>query len=551
MTPGLTPLPTPTPVPPTLTPTVRPVPTATPTLAPTPTQVAPKADTTIIIAHFNLPTAMDGEAAPIAGDVGLESMFNTHDFPVKYAFAPIGDGNFIEDTSEIVPGLYESWDVSPDGTVYTFKVRPDVISNYGNLLTADTFKAHATRYITMNRIWAFVWRSVGFSSPDQVVVKDASTVEYTLPAPNSVFLPTARIFFHVPDFAELNKHLTADDEFGEVWLEDNSASFGPYQLTRVQELEEWEFERNPNYWSTPGNNARVIIREVPDASVRASLLQAGTIDIAWQLGVDELERLEGDPGVNILRDPEGRFGLEYWINMNNGVAPFDNPKVRMAIAHATPFDDIQQGVFRGLATRQNTVLRPIDFGTDQSKEWFSYDPAKARQLLAEGGYPDGFETSMVVELESAVSQNLAVVMKTALADVGIDMSIDIVSAADFGGMRFEYPKRYAMALEKSSRAIVPVGLYVFTHFFQPPGISCCNYSDYENPMVSEVLARGVAALTDDEAIRITRELETLIMEDFPQFVAAYAFDTLAVRSNISGHGFGAWAWVNWSTIVKE
>ena len=506
----------------------------------------------LIVAHPDLPTAMDGEAATLAGDVGIEANMNVYDFPFNYATRPVGDGNFIADPlGGWQPRMYESWSVSDDGLKWTFKVRKNVVSPYGNELTADDFKWHMEKAVAQGAIWNFVIGSTGLKSHEQIDVVDSHTVEFNLPVPNIVFFFTQTIYWHVFDSTEMKKHQTEDDPWSVNWLENNSAGFGTYQLSSVREGEQWEFEPNPNYWDTPANHARVIILGIPDASIRTSLLEAGTIDIAWELSPDDFARLEGKPGVKILQDPDGLFGMEIFLVMNNGKAPFDDVNLRKAIQYATPYDEIIQGVFLGKAARQHSTFRVIDWGIDPDKTYYDFDPDKARAALAESAYADGTSASVVLRVESATAKLVAAVLKSTLKDIlNIDLSIEILASAEYQEARYTQPRPYQMSLEDTGRLLVPHSLYSITHSYQPAGISCCNLADYVNEGIPPLLATAVASLDDAEQIQLIREIQTMIMEDAPKVPVAYLFDRLAVRDNISGHTFAAWPWINWGRIVK-
>ena len=507
----------------------------------------------LIVAHPSLPTAMDSEAATIAGDVGIEANMNVYDFPFNYATRPVGDGNFIADPlGGWQPRMYESWSVSDDGLKWTFNVRKNVVSPYGNELTADDFKWHMEKIVAQGAIWNFVIGSTGLKSHEQIDVVDSHTVEFNLPVPNIVFFHTQTIYWHVFDSTEMKKHQTEDDPWSVNWLENNSAGFGTYQVSNVREGEQWEFEPNPNYWDTPANHARVVILGIPDASVRTSLLEAGTIDIAWELSPDDFARLEGKPGVKILQDPDGLFGMEIFLVMNNGLPPLDDINVRRAIHYATPYDEIINGVYLGKADRLNSTFRPIDWGIDRDKVYYSHDPTKARAALAQSAYPDGFSTSIVMREESEPAKLVAAALKTALKDtLNIDLSINVLTSAQYQEARYSPTKPYENAIEDTGRLLVPHSLYSITHSFQPRGISCCNVADYVNEGIPPLLAKAVASLDEDEQRATIRQIQTMIMEDAPKVPVAYVFDRLAVRDNISGHTFAAWPWINWGRIVKN
>ena len=122
--------------------------------------------------------------------------------------------------------MYESWSVSDDGLKWTFNVRKNVVSPYGNELTADDFKWHMEKIVAQGAIWNFVIGSTGLKSHEQIDVVDSHTVEFNLPVPNIVFFHTQTIYWHVFDSTEMKKHQTEDDPWSVNWLENNSAGFG-------------------------------------------------------------------------------------------------------------------------------------------------------------------------------------------------------------------------------------------------------------------------------------------------------------------------------------
>ena len=525
------------------------LPTATPTLAPTPTPEP--APSILILATHDVPSGLDIRRTAGGTRSGQEAKRNMADFPIRYVRTPTADGNFRVDTGQLEGRLTESWSISPDGQTYTFNVRQGVMSNFGNEMTAEDFRYFMERIMSGPfTTWRFVIGGHGISSLDQVEVTDTYTIEYTLPKPDSVFIHSNTLFRTIEDSTEVKKHITEDDPIGLEWTGNNTAHFGAYQHTRTEQGVAFEFEPNPNYWDGTPNNARVIIRRVPDASTRTSLILGGVVDIAWGLGVDELERLVGVPGVKILQDPDSLIGLESNLVMNNGRPPFDNVLVRKAIAHAIPYDDIIQGVFRGNATKSRNLLRPIDFGNDTSRDWYTYDIDMARDLLAQAGMADGFSTSVIMSERSATGQNLLIAIRTSLAEIGIDMAIDIRTAGEFGGMRFQNPKPYDMFLEDLSRAFVPHPLFVYTHFWQPPGVSCCNGADYNNDEVTTLLTQALASTDEEEVIALSNNIMDIIMEDIPIVPMAYVLDRVAVRENISGIVWEAAVWADWAAIVK-
>ena len=131
------------------------------------------------------------------------------------------------------------------------------------------------------------------------------------------------------------------------------------------------------------------------------------------------------------------------------------------------------------------------------------------------------------------------------------MGIDIVTQANLGGQRFQRPLPYDATWDDSNRALIPNGLYTYTHFFQPTGISCCNFADYNNADIVPMLQAAVQALDPAEQIARIQEIQEIIMADLPYVPVAYAMHRLAVRENISGIVWEGDAWAYWADIVKR
>ena len=513
------------------------LPTATPIPTATPPPIELK-DATLKIAHDASVQNVDIEFAAGGGDGAQESARNLNFWPLQHAVVPLGDGNSRMNVNEFEPLLAESWSFSADGSTITINWRPGVLSERGNELVADDFKFFVDRSFHTQRVWAFIWRSLGVTDPDQVVVTGKYSMDFNLPTFNSVFIHTFTIFFTVQDSVTMLENATADDPFALDWNEKNSVGYGPYKLAELRVGEQTVFEANPFFYRGRPQVVRAIQLTVPEPSVRASLLEAGSVDIAWRLDVDDLARIEGQPGVKVLRDPDGEFGQENVLQLNNGRPPFDDIRVRKAIAHAIPYDEIINGVFRGKAIKQNFLLRPVDFGAfPADREFYGPDTAMATALLAEAGYgPDNplSFTSIISDQSPGTGLGSLVAIQTALRDIGVNMDIDIITQANLGGQRFTRPLPYDALWDDSNRALVPHGLYTYTHFFQPTGISCCNFADYNNQDIVTMLQAAVQAQDPAEQVELIQEMQSVIMNDLPYVPIAYNTHAVAMRDNISG-----------------
>ncbi len=243
------------------------------------------------------------------------------------------------------PRLAESVETSADGKTLTFRLRKGVKSEYGNEFTAEDVKWSWDRTFALNTAGMWMMKSSSIRSADAIRVIEPYVLEVGLAGPNSLLMTEQATSLNNPviyDSTEAKKHATDSDPWAKDWLAKNSATFGPYRVVQFTPGQQVVFEINPNYYRDRPKIDRVIWREVPSSATRLQLLLAGSVHIAKELDLRERQECEGKPGVKVtaIKGNEGViFGL------NNQVKPFDNVKVRQAIAYAAPVDAIIETVY--------------------------------------------------------------------------------------------------------------------------------------------------------------------------------------------------------------
>ena len=301
-------------------------------------------------------------------------------------------------TTNLRPELAESYDISPDGQTFTFKLRHGVKFHNGREMTADDVKYsldRATNPKTQSPGAGFFGSIKGYDdvaagnaeSLEGVTVVDPYTVKFKLTRPDATFLHVMAINF---------AHVVPKEE-----VEEYGADFGKHPVgTGAFKLTEWTlgqrlvFERNPDYWRKGLPHLDKITFEIGQEPIVALLrLQKGEVDIAGD-GIPPAKFLE------VMADPEqkarvvdgGQLHTGY-VTMNTQMAPFDNVKVRQAVNMAINKDRIVQ-LINNRAVPANQPLPPSMPGYDKAFKGYAYDVAKAKALLAEAGHPDGFETEL-------------------------------------------------------------------------------------------------------------------------------------------------------------
>jgi peptide/nickel transport system substrate-binding protein/oligopeptide transport system substrate-binding protein len=330
------------------------------------------------------------------------------------------------------PRIAESLpEVSADGLTYTFKLRPGVKFSNGRAVSADDVVYTMTRvldpktgspgagfFIGIKGAQEFIDGTA--TSVEGITAVDPSTVQFTLTAPDVTFLNKMALnFAFIVPQEEVEK---AGENFGH-----GPVGTGPFILKEWVSGQRLVFERNPDYFfeGRPFLD-KVTIEVGVEPDVALLRLEKGEIQLMGDPppGAD-WERISSDPAWKDRIEVEATVNTTY-IAINTGMPPFDNVKVRQALNYAIDKQRIVQ-LLNGRATVANQILPPLMPGYDSSYTGYDYDPDKAKSLLAEAGFPDGFETS--IECISVDPQpKLCESFQQDLVKVGIKLTINALAA---------------------------------------------------------------------------------------------------------------------------
>ncbi|MBP7066596.1 ABC transporter substrate-binding protein, partial [Ferrovibrio sp.] len=346
------------------------------------------------------------------------------------------DGTQMYDYSKIVPELAESYSVAPDGKSFTFKIRRDAKFHDGAPVTAHDAKWSYDRAVSVGGFPTFQMAAGSLTKPEQFVVVDDYTFRVDLPKRDKLALPDMAVVVPAIYNSKLAKqHATEKDPWAMEWMKTNDAGSGAYKLEKWVPGQETVLVRYDDWKGGPKPKIqRVILREVPQAGNRRALMERGDADISVDMPQkDSAELLAlGDAAKYRVVGVPVENSLKY-VGMVSTMKPFDNPKVRQAIAYATPFEQIYKTAIygRGIPMSAGPADAPKDAVWPQP---FPYktDLAKAKQLLTEAGYPDGFETTISIDLgDATASEPEAVLLQQSLAQIGIKTTIEKIPGANF------------------------------------------------------------------------------------------------------------------------
>ncbi len=425
---------------------------------------------------------------------------------VLYSNVFEGLTRFMADGS-VVPGLAESWEISEDGREYTFALREGVTFHDGTAFDAEDVKFTLDRARADDSTNA---QKVLFEGITQVEVIDPLTVKVTLDGPNGSFL------FNL---AWGDAVVVAPESIEDI--ASNPVGTGPFKFDNWVQGDRIEMSQYDGYWGEAPALSQATFRFISDPTAAFASVMAEDVDAFVGFPAPEnLPQFAADPRFQVL---EGSTEGETILAMNNGQEPFDNVLVRQAVAHAIDRQAIIDGAMFGLGTPIGTHFAPHNPDYVDLLDLSPHDPDRARELLAEAGYADGFTTTLKLPPPSYARRG-GEIIASQLRAVGIETEITNVEWAQWLDEVF---------------AQKDFGLTIVSHT-EPMDIGIYADPDYYFQYGTEEMVNLMGELrgTTDPAERseILKEAQTVIAEDY---VNAYLFE-LAIATVAKAGLQGLW-----------
>ena len=326
--------------------------------------------------------------------------------------------------TEVRPALAEHWSVSPDNRTLTFHLRNNVRFHSGNPLTSADAVWSMRRVLHLNLAQASVWKSYGFSrdNVDQMITApDDRTLVITLPKPNDpqlvIYSLAALGSMVVLDRKTVQQH-EVDGDWGNRWLTTHEAGSGPFRLDVWQAKDVLRMSRSADYWRGVAKMSRVVFRHLQESQTLRLMMEKGDLDIASNMAIPDVRALRHDPDLTI---DAVRKGTIYYLAMSMNDPRFDNIKVREAVRYLVDYQGINKSLMTGYGELHQ---RPIQSGMPATlpDPGYRLDVPRARALLAEAGYPEGFDTTLRV-LADQPFLNIAIAIQSTLLQGGIRAKI--------------------------------------------------------------------------------------------------------------------------------
>jgi len=384
----------------------------------------------------------------------------------------------------VLPALAESWEISEDGKTYTFKLHDGVTFHDGTAFDAEDVKFSLERAMAENSTNA---QKVLFSAIQSVEAVDPTTAKVTLKQPQGSFLYNMAwgdAVIVAPESADGNK--------------EKPTGTGPFKFENWAKGSSVTIVKNPDYWGEPSGLEKAEFRFIPDAAAAVTALLSGDVQAFPNLQAgDALPQIEADPRFKVVI---GATEGETILAMNNGKEPFNNLKVRQAISHAVNRDEVILGATNGHGVPIGSHFSPANPAYVDLTGTYPYDVEKAKALLAEAGYPDGF--SATLKLPPPPYARLAgEIIASELREVGINLEI--------------IPMEWAQWLEQVFTN-KEFDLTIISHT-EPDDINIYAredyYFNYQNPKFNEVMAELDATAEPEKRKELYGKAQRIIAED--------------------------------------
>jgi len=453
----------------------------------------------LVVGQIAEPKSLDPHAVTAVNDFRI--LMNVYDGLVRYK-----DG-----TLEVEPALATGWEISEDGTVYTFDLREGVTFHDGTPFDAEAVVFNFERMLNEDHPYhdtgpfplAFF-----FSAVESVEAVDATTVRFTLNAPYAPFLsnlayPTGLIVSP----AAVQEH---GADFGR-----NPSGTGPFVFEEWRSNERVVVVRNDDYWDGTAGTEAVVFRPITDANTRTAEMLAGGIDLMVEVPPTSLSEFQG--GDFTVHEQAGPHVWFLILNAKEG--PFADKRVRQAANYAINKEAIVNDVLEGTAEVAAGPTPPaFAWAYNDALEPYPYNPEKARELIAEAGAEGAELTFYVTEGGSGMLDPVAMgtAIQADLAAVGFDVSIETYEWNTFLGEVNPGLEGKADMAEMAWMTNDPDTLpFLALRTDAWPDQGGFNSGYYSNPEVDELLEAARVATDQAERARLYKEMQEIVQEDAP------------------------------------
>jgi peptide/nickel transport system substrate-binding protein len=518
-------------------------------LSPTSSVLAQSRQETLLLISEGGPNNLDVQGLG-ANRPGYEVTWNCYDRLVTYALKTLADGSKSYDQTKIAPELAESWDVDAKGI--TFHLRKNATFHDGTPVKAADVKWSFDRAVSVGGFPTSQMAAGSMLKPEQFTAVDDYTFRVDFIRPDALTLPDIAVVVpSIYNSALVKKNATEKDPWGLEYTKNNTAGGGAFKVEKWTPGTDITYLRNDDWKSGPlPQLKRVIWRVVPSTGNRRALIERGDADVSFDLPTKDFAELKAKGQLSVASTPISN-GM-WCVELNVTKPPFDDIRVRQAVAYAMPYQKIMDAVLFGEAKPLFGAASNVsDDMTWPRATAYKTDIAKAKALLAEAGMADGFETKIYLDVgQATIGEPTAILVQESLASIGIKTTIEKVPGSNWRGEMLK--KTMPLMVNFFSGWLdYPEYFFFFTYHGQN---AVFNTMSYQNPMLDKYIdaARAAAAGGDKPAYAsAVKQMIALAYDEAPRIPLFQPYLSVAMQKSISGYAYWFHRQLDYRLLAKS
>jgi peptide/nickel transport system substrate-binding protein len=462
---------------------------------------------------------------------------------VKYAPGTI---DLIPHLATEIPTV-ENGGVSADGLTYTFKLREGVKFTDGADFNAEAVKISYQRLYDESFQYYDAANTAGFQigSLQTVEVVDPLTVKFILSAPNAAFVELANIGSGKIVSPKAIQE-TPIDQLGEI-----TAGTGPFKLKTWEKGTKAELERNEEYWGPKPALKTLIFRPIPEPTARVAALLNGEVDMIVVVPPDAIDSIKDDANLTYEQGPSNHY---WFIELNTREGPFADVRVRQAANFAVNKEGLANDILHGSAVPATQPMPAANWSYNPDVKGYPYDPEKAKALLAEAGYADGFSTQMIIPTNGSgmmVPVQMNEYIQGNLRDVGIDVEIQSFEWISYLGV---WSQGLTADIGIANQSVMASEPYFANFLLQStftPAEGGFNIGYYSNPEVDQLLTDALVSPDREQRKQIYFQAWAKVTEDAPWIFVVNDLQPMAFKTKVKGYLTNPAYIIDFTTISIE
>ncbi|MCM3006996.1 ABC transporter substrate-binding protein [Priestia koreensis] len=434
--------------------------------------------------------------------------------------------DFKESSTDLTPGLATEWSTSDDGLVQTLKLREGIKFQDGSDFNAEAVVFNFNRWKAGNKEQFYYYNSQFGDVIESVTAKDATTVEFKLKHPLAPFFKNLGMGAFAISSPEAIK------KYGDKYMK-NPVGTGPYKFVEWKENDRITIEKNKDYWvKDEPKLEKVIFTVIPENSARLNALKTGEVDLIDGVNYSDVPSVKSDSNLQVITRPS--LNVAY-LGLTSTRGPLKDKKVRQALNYAVNKKELIEGFYAGEAKPAVNPMPPVVEGYNDELKDYDFDLDKAKKLLEEAGYKDGFSIELwampVARPYMPDGQKIAEALQANFEKIGVKAKI----------VTYEW----ATYLEKARKGEADTFLLGWTGdngdadnflyvLLDQDSIGSNNYTYYKNPKVHDLLIQAQTEVDQAKRNELYKQAQAIIKDDAPWIPLVYSNPALAAKANLEG-----------------